>query len=82
MFYNETVTCCSADQWEVDPKELILGEELGSGQFGLVLEGKWRDKKVAVKTIREECMSNEDFKEEARIMMYVSSMVNIYVVTD
>lgn len=59
----------SADQWEVDPEELTLGQEIGSGQFGLVLEGRWRETKVAVKMIREECMSDEDFKEEARVMM-------------
>ena len=64
-----TPVCCSTDQWEVDPAELTLGQELGSGQFGLVLEGRWRDKKVAVKMIREECMSDEEFKEEARVMM-------------
>lgn len=29
----------SKDQWEVHLEELTLGEELGSGQFGLVLEG-------------------------------------------
>lgn len=59
----------TTDEWEVDPEELTLGEELGSGQFGLVFEGRWRDKKVAVKMIREECMSDEEFKEEARVMM-------------
>ncbi len=48
-----------------------MGQELGSGQFGLVLEGKFRETRVAVKMIREECMSDEDFKEEARVMMYV-----------
>uniref|UniRef100_A0A3Q2EFP2 Serine-threonine/tyrosine-protein kinase catalytic domain-containing protein n=1 Tax=Cyprinodon variegatus TaxID=28743 RepID=A0A3Q2EFP2_CYPVA len=37
--------------------------------FGLVLEGKWRDRKVAVKMVKEECMSDEDFKEEAQVMM-------------
>lgn len=57
------------DQWEVDPEELTLGQELGSGQFGLVLEGMWRETKVAVKTIREQYMSDEEFKEEARVMM-------------
>ncbi|KAF0039574.1 hypothetical protein F2P81_007809 [Scophthalmus maximus] len=59
------------DQWEVDPEELTLGQELGSGQFGLVLDGTWRERKVAVKMIREGCMSDEDFKEEARVMMLV-----------
>ncbi|CAJ1058220.1 tyrosine-protein kinase ITK/TSK [Xyrichtys novacula] len=68
------------DQWEVDFEELILGQELGSGQFGLVLEGKWRERKVAVKMIREECMSDEEFKEEARIMMRLShcKLVQLY----
>nr|XP_040031518.1 tyrosine-protein kinase ITK/TSK isoform X1 [Gasterosteus aculeatus aculeatus] len=81
--------CCSkdiagpsTDQWELDPEELTFGRELGSGQFGLVLEGRWRDSKVAVKTIREECMSDEDFKEEARIMMRLShcKLVQLYAV--
>ncbi|XP_034546337.1 tyrosine-protein kinase ITK/TSK [Notolabrus celidotus] len=68
------------DQWEVDPEELTLGQELGSGQFGLVLEGKWKDMKVAVKMIREECMSDEDFKDEARVMtrLYHYKLVQLY----
>lgn len=58
-----------ANQWEIDHEELILGQELGSGQFGLVLEGQWRDRKVAVKMMREDGMSDEEFKEEAKVMM-------------
>uniref|UniRef100_A0A8C3ATP1 non-specific protein-tyrosine kinase n=1 Tax=Cyclopterus lumpus TaxID=8103 RepID=A0A8C3ATP1_CYCLU len=79
---SQDVADPSKDQWEVDPEELILGQELGSGQFGLVLEGRWRDKKVAVKTIREECMSDEEFKEEARVMMRLShcKLVQLYAV--
>lgn len=50
-------------------EDLTLGEELGSGQFGLVLEGSWCGEKVAVKTIREGAMSEEEFKEEAKVMM-------------
>lgn len=53
----------------MDPGELTLGQEIGSGQFGLVLEGRLKESKVAVKMIREECMSDEEFKEEAKIMM-------------
>ncbi|XP_053284568.1 tyrosine-protein kinase ITK/TSK [Pleuronectes platessa] len=70
----------TADQWEVDPEELILGQELGSGQFGLVMEGKWRETRVAVKMIRDKCMSDEDFKEEARVMMKLSHsrLVQLY----
>uniref|UniRef100_A0A665U9M3 non-specific protein-tyrosine kinase n=1 Tax=Echeneis naucrates TaxID=173247 RepID=A0A665U9M3_ECHNA len=71
---------CSQDHWEVDPEELILGQEIGSGQFGLVREGRWRETKVAVKMIREECMSDDDFKEEAKVMMRLShcKLVQLY----
>uniref|UniRef100_A0A8C9ZI96 Tyrosine-protein kinase n=1 Tax=Sander lucioperca TaxID=283035 RepID=A0A8C9ZI96_SANLU len=71
---------CSHDIWEVHPEDLTLGQELGSGQFGLVLEGRWRGKRVAVKMIREECMSDEEFKEEARVMMRLShcKLVQLY----
>uniref|UniRef100_A0A8C7WN36 Tyrosine-protein kinase n=1 Tax=Oryzias sinensis TaxID=183150 RepID=A0A8C7WN36_9TELE len=58
--------------WDILPEELILGEEIGSGQFGLVLEGRWRETKVAVKMVREECMTDDEFKEEAKVMMKLS----------
>ncbi|EDX04204.1 GD22424 [Drosophila simulans] len=32
----------SHDKWEIHPMELMLMEELGSGQFGVVRRGKWR----------------------------------------
>lgn len=57
------------DKWEIHPDELILREELGSGQFGLVLKASWQDRQVAVKTVREGFMSEEEFKEEAQVMM-------------
>ncbi|TSQ81042.1 Tyrosine-protein kinase ITK/TSK [Bagarius yarrelli] len=70
----------ASEEWELDLRDLTLGGELGSGQFGLVLEGVWRGVKVAVKTIREGAMSEEDFKEEAKIMMKVfhSKLVRLY----
>lgn len=44
--------------------------ELGSGQYGTIRLGKWRARhKVAIKTIREGAMLEEDFIEEARVMM-------------
>uniref|UniRef100_A0AAX7V2S9 Tyrosine-protein kinase n=1 Tax=Astatotilapia calliptera TaxID=8154 RepID=A0AAX7V2S9_ASTCA len=78
--FGSLLVCWLTDQWEVDPEELILGQEIGSGQFGLVLEGSWRDLKVAVKMVREECMSDDEFKEEARIMMRLShsKLVQLY----
>ena len=53
----------------MSPSELSLGQEVGSGQFGLVLEGRWRDRKVAVKMVKEGAMSEDEFKEEAQVMM-------------
>ncbi|KAF7229669.1 tyrosine-protein kinase ITK/TSK [Nothobranchius furzeri] len=77
---SQEVSDLSEDQWEIDPEELILGQQVGSGQFGLVLEGVWRDRKVAVKMVREDCMSDEEFKEEAKIMMRLShrKLVQLY----
>ncbi|KAK5865080.1 hypothetical protein PBY51_016271 [Eleginops maclovinus] len=70
----------SKDQWEIQHADLTLGQEIGSGQFGLVLEGRWGEKKVAVKMIREECMSEEEFKDEANVMMRMSNpkLVQLY----
>ncbi|KAM6977881.1 tyrosine-protein kinase ITK/TSK [Aplochiton taeniatus] len=67
-------------EWEVNPEELILGDELGSGQFGLVVEGRWKGTKVAVKMVLEGAMSEEDFKEEAMVMMKFShaKLVQLY----
>ncbi|XP_077589010.1 tyrosine-protein kinase ITK/TSK [Stigmatopora nigra] len=79
--------CCSQiiahgfkDEREVDPDELTFGQELGRGQFGRVLWGEWREKKVALKLIKEDCMSNEDLKEEANIMIKFnhSKLVQLY----
>ncbi len=30
------------DKWEIDPREIQLGKELGSGQFGVVREGIYK----------------------------------------
>ena len=57
------------DKWEIDPSELMLHEELGSGQFGVVRRGKWRGCiDVAVKMMKEGTMSEDDFIEEAKVM--------------
>ncbi|XP_061901577.1 tyrosine-protein kinase ITK/TSK isoform X2 [Entelurus aequoreus] len=77
---SQAIAGPSQDEWEVDPEELDFGQEVGRGQFGLVLQGRWREKKVALKIIKQECMSNEEFKEEARIMMRLchSKLVQLY----
>ncbi|KAF4096163.1 tyrosine-protein kinase TXK isoform X1 [Onychostoma macrolepis] len=59
----------SSDKWDINPSELTFMKELGSGQFGVVRLGKWRAQhKVAIKTINEGAMSEDDFIEEAKIM--------------
>ncbi|RVE60807.1 hypothetical protein OJAV_G00184280 [Oryzias javanicus] len=60
----------SSEKWEINPSELTFMKELGCGQFGVVRLGKWRaQQRVAIKAIREGAMYEEDFAEEAKVMM-------------
>ncbi|XP_024083885.1 tyrosine-protein kinase Btk29A isoform X5 [Cimex lectularius] len=71
----------SHDKWEIDPAELILLEELGSGQFGVVRRGKWRGCiDTAVKMMKEGTMSEDDFIEEAKVMTKLQhgNLVQLY----
>nr|XP_020514076.1 tyrosine-protein kinase Tec isoform X1 [Labrus bergylta] len=71
----------SYEKWEINPTELTFMKEVGSGQFGLVRLGKWRAQhKVAIKAIREGAMYEEDFIEEAKVMMKLShpKLVQLY----
>ncbi|CAM9510741.1 unnamed protein product [Lampetra planeri] len=60
-----------SSQWEIDPSELSLLQELGSGQFGVVRLGVWKRVRgnVAIKMLHEATMSEDDFIEEAKTMM-------------
>ncbi|XP_077324528.1 tyrosine-protein kinase ITK/TSK [Lithobates pipiens] len=63
----------SYGKWEIDPTHLTFIQEIGSGQFGVVKLASWQGiKKVAVKMIREGMMSEEDFVEEAQVLMKMS----------
>jgi hypothetical protein len=65
-----TFLLCFTEKWEINPSELTFMRELGSGLFGVVRLGKWRAQyKVAIKAIREGAMCEEDFIEEAKVMM-------------
>ncbi|XP_025934431.1 tyrosine-protein kinase TXK [Apteryx mantelli] len=71
----------SYEEWELNPSELTFMKELGRGQFGVVQLGKWKATiKVAIKTIHEGAMSEDDFIEEAKVMMHLShpKLVQLY----
>uniref|UniRef100_A0A8D0GQ13 Tyrosine-protein kinase n=1 Tax=Sphenodon punctatus TaxID=8508 RepID=A0A8D0GQ13_SPHPU len=71
----------SYGKWVINPCELTLVQQIGSGQFGVIHLGHWLEQtKVAVKTIREGAMSEEDFIEEAQVMMKLShpKLVQLY----
>ncbi|KAI5629868.1 tyrosine-protein kinase BTK, partial [Silurus asotus] len=56
--------------WELRREDMRLVKELGSGQFGVVQLGVWKGKhQVAIKMVKEGCMSSDEFIEEAQIMM-------------
>ncbi|XP_053180100.1 tyrosine-protein kinase BTK [Scomber japonicus] len=70
--------------WEIDPRHLTFIKELGTGQFGVVKYGKWQGKHdVAIKMIKEGSMSEDDFIEEAKIMMELhhENLVQLYGVS-
>ncbi|KAJ8255147.1 hypothetical protein GJAV_G00201480 [Gymnothorax javanicus] len=67
--------------WEIDPRHLTFIRELGNGQFGVVKYGKWQGQHdVAIKMIKEGSMSEDDFIEEAKVMMKLrhENLVQLY----
>ncbi|KAF7664541.1 hypothetical protein LDENG_00173680 [Lucifuga dentata] len=67
--------------WEIDPHYLTFIKDLGCGQFGVVKYGKWQGQHdVAIKMIKEGSMSEDDFIEEAKIMMKLhhENLVQLY----
>ncbi|XP_049864893.1 tyrosine-protein kinase Btk29A isoform X2 [Pectinophora gossypiella] len=71
----------SHDKWEIDPSELVLMEELGAGQFGVVRRGIWRSRiDTAVKMMKEGTMSEDDFIDEAKVMTKLQhqNLVQLY----
>ena len=48
---------------EIDFKELLLGDKISEGGFGLIHKAKWRDTLVAVKIMKQELMKKELIKD-------------------
>lgn len=62
---KETISCI------IYSKEVILGEELGQGGFGIVYKGTWSDTTVAVKKLKSKELSaenKENFSRECNMM--------------
>lgn len=60
-------------KWELDPSEIELGSELGSGAFGVVYKGKLRGKDVAIKKIKlddSDPQALDQFRMECTIMRF------------
>ena len=68
IYFPEFHIIYLSDKWEIDPNQLNLMEELGSGQFGVVRHGKLGLMHVAVKMMKEGTMSEDEFIEEAKVM--------------
>ena len=40
------------DNWEIDPRNVALGVEIGQGAFGRVLTGFYHNQQVAIKVLK------------------------------
>ncbi|CAJ0570709.1 unnamed protein product, partial [Mesorhabditis spiculigera] len=56
------------DRWEIKNDELVIGDLIGSGNYGDVLTGEWRGIIVAVKIVRPDATRkvNDEFKKEVQ----------------
>jgi len=71
------------DAWEIDRESLVFQRKLGSGQFGDVWLGLWKNKtEVAIKTLKENTMTPESFLAEAGVMkkMRHKNLVQLYAI--
>eukprot|EP00056_Hartaetosiga_gracilis_P001564 m.45799 g.45799 ORF g.45799 m.45799 type:complete len:633 (+) comp10695_c0_seq1:134-2032(+) len=71
------------DEWEVPRDSVELKKLLGQGQYGEVYSGTWNKvTPVAVKTLKEDRTSPQEFLEEAQLMKKLKhdNLVRLYAV--
>ena len=42
----------NVDDWEIDPRHVTLGVEIGQGAFGRVLTGFYHNQQIAIKVLK------------------------------
>jgi tyrosine-protein kinase Tec len=76
------LSSATRDKWEIDRTEIELTGVLGQGQYGEVYRGKWKGTvDVAVKTMKEDTATSEDFLTELAVMKALkhANLVQLYV---
>lgn len=85
---HKTILETFVEKAQIEKDDIILGEEIGSGQFGQVYKATWHLADVAVKTVKLSALSPEtseenkekalqDFLEEARLAHNLRAHENV-----
>ena len=71
----------TSEQWEIARSSIELVRTLGKGELSEIFEGLWnKSTRVAVKTLREGRMTEDEFLEELEIMkkLHHSNIIHLY----